>query len=55
MMLFGVIWLIVASKLPNKEVTYIYPENGEKPQINANNEETARERNKRRKLRKQLK
>jgi phosphatidylglycerol:prolipoprotein diacylglycerol transferase len=62
MMLFGVIWLIVISRLPNKEVTYIYDVNeekqlsdAEKEEANAEKEEADRERNKRRKLRKKLK
>jgi phosphatidylglycerol:prolipoprotein diacylglycerol transferase len=53
MILFGVIWLIIASRLPNKEALYVYDE--EKPQVNINKEEAAKERNKRRKLRKKLK
>jgi len=55
MMVFGVVWLIVASKLPNKEVIYVYDKNDEKPQTKTDNEEAAKERNKRRKLRKKLK
>jgi phosphatidylglycerol:prolipoprotein diacylglycerol transferase len=55
MILFGVIWLIVISKLPNKEVTYIYNGNEEKPIPNIDKEESSKERNKRRKLRKKLK
>jgi phosphatidylglycerol:prolipoprotein diacylglycerol transferase len=55
MILFGIIWLIVISRLPNKEVTYIYDENEEKPHTDADKEEAAKERNKRRKLRKKLK
>jgi phosphatidylglycerol:prolipoprotein diacylglycerol transferase len=55
MMLFGVIWLIVISKLPNKETTYVYGEDGEKTHINVDEAEAAKERNKRRKLRKKLK
>jgi len=51
MMLFGVIWVIIVSRLPGKEVTYIYDEE-QKPQINR--EASASERNKRRKLRKKL-
>jgi len=51
MILFGVIWLIIASRLPDREVTYIYNEE-QKPQISR--KETASERNKRRKLRKKL-
>jgi len=55
MILFGVIWLIVISKLPNKEVTYIYDGKEEKPVSNIDKEDSAKERNKRRKLRKKLK
>jgi len=62
MILFGAVWLIAASRLPNKEVTYIYSGNEEKPlsdaekeEAKAAKEEAARERNKRRKLRKNLK
>jgi len=54
MILFGVIWLIVTSRLPNKEVTYIYKGEEEKPRTNAYKEDAAKERNKRRKLRKKL-
>jgi phosphatidylglycerol:prolipoprotein diacylglycerol transferase len=53
MILFGVVWLIIVSRLPNREVTYVY--NEEEPQTNANKEEAAKERNRRRKLRKKLK
>jgi len=55
MILFGVVWLIVISRLPNKEVTYIYNGNEEKTSQNIDKEEAAKERNKRRKLRKKLK
>jgi len=52
MILFGIVWLFIASRLPNKEAVYIYtPE--EKPLINK--EDASKERNKRRKLRKKLK
>jgi len=52
MIMFGIVWLIVASRLPNREVVYIF--NGEeKEQINE--EDAKKERNKRRKLRKKLK
>ena len=51
MMLFGVIWLIIASRLPGREVTYVYDEE-QKPQIDR--KEAASDRNKRRKLRKKL-
>jgi len=55
MILFGVVWLIIASRLPNKEVTYVYGEDEEKPTVYTAKEEAAKERNKRRKLRKKLK
>jgi len=57
MILFGAVWLIIASRLPNKEVIYVYGDDDEKSQINTNTnkEEAAKERNKRRKLRKKLK
>jgi len=51
MILFGAVWLIVASRLPGREVTRIYAEE-QKPQTAK--EETSAERNKRRKLRKKL-
>jgi len=52
MILFGVIWLIVASRLPGREVTYIYDE-PEKKQTSK--EEVSAQRNRQRKLRKKLK
>ena len=55
MILFGAVWLIIASRLPNKEVIYVYNEDDEKLLTNADKEEAAKERNKRRKLRKKLK
>jgi phosphatidylglycerol:prolipoprotein diacylglycerol transferase len=51
MILFGVIWLIVASRLPDREVTYIYNET-EKKQTG---KEEAAQKNRQRKLRKRLK
>jgi phosphatidylglycerol:prolipoprotein diacylglycerol transferase len=51
MILFGVIWILACSRMPNKEVTYIYSEENTK-QINK--QEAAAERNKQRKLRKKL-
>jgi phosphatidylglycerol:prolipoprotein diacylglycerol transferase len=51
MILFGVIWLIVASRLPNREVIRVYPEEEKPP---AKKEENSTERNRRRKLRKKL-
>ena len=55
MILFGVAWLIVASRLPNKEVIRVYdgtPDVQRKPQISK--EEAAAQRNRQRKLRKKL-
>jgi len=51
MILFGVVWLIIASRLPGREVTYIY---GEEVRTPVDKEAAARERNQRRKLRKKL-
>ena len=53
MIMFGVIWLIIASRLPNKEPVRVY--SGETAPSPVNKEEAAKERNKRRKLRKKLK
>jgi len=53
MILFGAVWLIIASRLPNSEAVYVYKEEAEKAQ--ADEEEAKKERNKRRKLRKKLK
>jgi phosphatidylglycerol:prolipoprotein diacylglycerol transferase len=55
MILFGVIWLIIASRLPDREPIRMYSASGmaEKPKISK--EEAAKERNQRRKLRKKLK
>jgi len=52
MILFGVIWLIVASRLPNREVIYIYNETKNKQ---TSKEKAAAQRNRQRKLRKRLK
>jgi len=52
MILFGVVWLIIASRLPNREVVYIY---NEEEKTQTDRESAAKERNKRRKLRKKLK
>jgi phosphatidylglycerol:prolipoprotein diacylglycerol transferase len=51
MILFGIIWLIVASRLPNREPIHIY---NEEEQKQTEKEEAAKERNQRRKLRKKL-
>jgi len=50
MIVFGIVWIIIASRLPNREVIRVYDE-VEKPTVN---EEAAKERNQRRKLRKKL-
>jgi phosphatidylglycerol:prolipoprotein diacylglycerol transferase len=52
MIAFGIIWIIIASRLPNREPIRIYGEEQQKPQYTA---ETNTERNKRRKMRKKLK
>ncbi|MDR0463951.1 MAG: prolipoprotein diacylglyceryl transferase [Treponema sp.] len=56
MILFGIIWLIIASRLPDREVIRIYNRqemDEEKQKQNA--EQAAKDRNRRRKLRKKLK
>ena len=56
MILFGIVWLIIASRLPNREPIYVYTaeDNPNKPKV-VTKEDSAKERNKRRKLRKKLK
>ena len=51
MILFGVIWIVISSRLPNREVIRVYDEE-ETPA--AKKEEASSERNRRRKLRKKL-
>ena len=51
MILFGVIWLIAVSRLPDREAIRVYGEEEKKP---VNKEAAAAERNRRRKLRKML-
>ena len=53
MIVFGAAWLIIASRLPGKEVTYVYSNEPQKPAINK--EEAAADRKKQRKIRKKLK
>jgi len=53
MILFGAVWLIIASRLPNREPVRIYQQDGETR--SADKETSARERNQRKKLRKKLK
>lgn len=55
MIAFGIIWLIVCSRLPNKEPIRIYSDEITPTRAPINLEEQAKERNKRRKLRKKLK
>jgi len=52
MILFGIIWLIITSRLPDREPVRVYSEEEQKQ---AEMEDAAKERNKRRKLRKKLK
>jgi len=51
MIVFGVIWIIIASRLPDREAIRVYGEE-EKPPVK--NDEASAERNRRRKLRKKL-
>jgi len=57
MVLFGITWLIIASRLPNKEPVRIYQsKEDEKTELSSTEmKEMAKERNQRRKLRKKLK
>ena len=55
MILFGIIWLIIASRLPDREAIRVYGEEEKTPAMReAHSEEVRAERNKRRKLRKKL-
>jgi phosphatidylglycerol:prolipoprotein diacylglycerol transferase len=51
MILFGIIWIIVTSRLPEREVIRVYADEEKKP---IKREETASQRNRRRKQRKKL-
>ena len=53
MIVFGVVWLIAASRMQNREPILIYPDNFKEETVK--NEESNAERNKRRKLRNKLK
>ncbi|MDR0444367.1 MAG: prolipoprotein diacylglyceryl transferase [Treponema sp.] len=53
MILFGVVWLLIASRLPGREVIRVYDENTEQ-QKQSNREEAEAERKRQRKLRKKL-
>ncbi|MDR3019506.1 MAG: prolipoprotein diacylglyceryl transferase [Treponema sp.] len=52
MIAFGIVWLLIASRLPNKEPVYIYTDDTDKPIVKP---ESPSDRNRRRKLRKKLK
>lgn len=54
MIVFGIVWLIVTSRMPNREPIRAYSDNGV-PTVKASKEELAKDRNKRRKMRKKLK
>jgi phosphatidylglycerol:prolipoprotein diacylglycerol transferase len=54
MILFGVVWIIVASRLPNREVVRVYDDSGNDQTVVKTAEEKANERNRRRKLRRKL-
>jgi phosphatidylglycerol:prolipoprotein diacylglycerol transferase len=54
MIVFGIVWLIICSRLPGKEVTYVYTET-EDEKNQADIEENAARKNKLRNLRKKLK
>jgi len=53
MILFGLVWLIVASRLPDREVVHVYAQEDNAPDIGKSVDKST-ERNKRRKLRKKL-
>jgi len=53
MIVFGIVWLLIAARLPDREPIRVYSEVKEIPLVDK--EEAAKERNKRRKLRKKLK
>jgi len=55
MIMFGVVWLIAASRMPNRVPIRIYEADSEVKIQSVSPEEQAKERNKRRKLRKKLK
>ncbi|MCL2762411.1 MAG: prolipoprotein diacylglyceryl transferase [Treponema sp.] len=54
MIVFGIVWILVCSRLPNREPIRIYADNGAEPVIEKTAAEKAAERNQRRKLRKKL-
>jgi hypothetical protein len=54
MILFGVVWLIVASRLPNSKPVRVYDDSDSGETVAKTAEEKASERNQRRKLRRKL-
>jgi phosphatidylglycerol:prolipoprotein diacylglycerol transferase len=52
MIVFGIVWLVICSRLPGKEVTYVYVEN---ENVQNKKEENITQKNKLRNLRKKLK
>jgi hypothetical protein len=54
MIAFGIVWMFIASRLPNSKPIRIYDEEQKKLGVTVNKEEAAAERNRRRKLRKKL-
>jgi phosphatidylglycerol:prolipoprotein diacylglycerol transferase len=54
MIVFGIVWIIICSRLPNREPVRLYDENHEAPKPVKSGAEKANERNNRRKLRKKL-
>ena len=54
MIVFGIVWIIICSKLPERESIRVYTESGDKKQNTKSAAEKASERNKRRSMRKKL-
>jgi phosphatidylglycerol:prolipoprotein diacylglycerol transferase len=54
MILFGIAWIIITSRLPGREAVRVYDENGSGGKPDVNNAAKAAERNRKRKLRKKL-
>jgi phosphatidylglycerol:prolipoprotein diacylglycerol transferase len=55
MIVFGIVWTIIASRLPDREPVRVYADDGTGPEHHKTTEEKASERNQRRKLRRKLK
>jgi phosphatidylglycerol:prolipoprotein diacylglycerol transferase len=54
MIVFGIVWLIISSRLPNRTPVRVYSSDGTQQESGKPSEEKASERNRRRKLRKKL-